>query len=107
MIYDSFSSFYQNVIKPLHSSFPERKRLDGQLSGGSRDSAGKFKYNNRIWIVHTDTYFETLKIAFNAFESGMNPFFEQKTKRGLSLLLLSEFKKLQSTKFKHLYIYSW
>jgi len=107
VIHSDFATFYRSVVLPLRTKHPAQKRLDGQSSGGSRESAGQFHYLNKVWTVHMDTHLEPLQIAFDAFEQGSDPFRLQETARGLALALTPSFKAKQSTTYKHLYIYSW
>jgi len=53
-----------------------------------------------------DSHFEPWRIAFDAFQQGKDPFFVEKTKKGLTLALEPDYKRIQSTKPKHIYIYS-
>jgi len=107
MLHKDYCSFYREVVEPLKVNNPAQKRLDGRSSGGSRDSAGEFIFDNRTWTVHTDSHFEPLQIAFESFENGINPFVVRETARGLALTLTKELWEGQSTRFKHMYIYSW
>jgi len=106
-VYDSFVEFMIAVVLPLRAANPDAIRLDGALSGGSRNSVGRFLHDGREWVVHEDTHFEPLQIAFQSARVGSNPFVEEATDRGLCLSLRSDLRATQTSPHKYMYIYSW
>ncbi len=107
MVHPDFGTFYRSIVLPNQAKNPGQKRLDGKQTGGSRDSAGQFLYQNKAWTVHMDSNFEPLRIAYDAFEQGIDPFRFQDTARGIALALVPDLKSKQSGRHKYLYIYSW
>lgn len=100
-VYDSFTSLFEYKIKQFIKENPDWIRLDGAKSGGNREIFCKFKYNNKIWKINSDTHIEKLKIIYNSLITGKDPFIENYTKK--NNLLTLELKG--NTGFKHLYIY--
>ena len=103
----NFVSFMQAVVLPRRASHPDHLRLDGALTGGNREAAGEFQRNGIGWVVHSDTHYEPLLLAFASAKAGTDPFIEEKTKKGRCLSLKPEIRAQQKSKYKHLYIYSW
>ena len=107
MVYDTFTRFMADVVFPLREKNPEYKRLDGWESGGNFEIAGRFQHIGRTWVVHSDTHYEPLLIAYRATEQdGSDPFVLEDRKTGLALNLRPDLRSQKSTKFKHLYIYA-
>jgi hypothetical protein len=107
VVYDDFLSFMRDVVLPRQAENPDHIRLDGATTGASRDVAGRFRHNGLIWVVHADTHYEPLTIAYTAAEAGADPFVEEDTPRGRCLVLTSELRARQHSPHKHMYIYSW
>jgi hypothetical protein len=105
--YPSFGAFMEEIVLPLRAAYPSYERLDGQPTGGNRDSAGEFTHAGRMWRVHADTHLDRLMAAYEALTRGTSdPFVEQPTPRGNSLDLRPELKAgLHSPRRKYLYIY--
>lgn len=107
MVYDDFVSFMKAEILPRKAAQPGATRLDGQTTGGSREIAGRFKYDGHAWVVHADTHYEPLDIAYEANLQGIRPFVEEPTDKGRSLALAPELRARQASAHKYLYIYRW
>lgn len=107
MVYDDFLSFVRAEVLPRQAANPDHVRLDGTNTGGSRDVAGRFRHNDLAWVVHADTHYEPLLLAYAAAEAGADPFVEEDTARGRCLALTPAVRALQQSPHKHLYIYSW
>ena len=105
-MYPSFVSLVEAVVLPARAASPSDLRLDGQRSGGNRDSFGEFQHGTRGWRVHADTHYEPLLLAYEAAKSGANPFVEVATKQGNSLDLTDDLRlRLSEPRFKYIYIY--
>ncbi len=103
-----FIMFMQNVILPRQAQNPDHIRLDGQVSGGNRESAGRFQYDQIVWVVHKDTHYEPLCIAYDEAVAGRAPFVAEDTKSGQCLVLKPKLRsKQKNPRYKYLYIYSW
>lgn len=59
------------------------------------------------WVVHADTHYEPLLIAYAAAKAGEDPFVEEDTPGGRCLVLKPHLRAKQHSDQKHLYIYSW
>jgi len=105
-MYNDFIEFMEAVVLPRHSANPDAIRLDGALTGGNFDEAGRFRHHDREWGVAEDSHYEPLKIALAAAESGIDPFVEEPTKTGLRLDLAPELQAKYSLPHRHMYIYS-
>src|SRR5262249_53650896 len=86
---------------------PDHIRLDGERTGGSLEVAGRFRHQGRVWVVHADTHYRPLMLAYAASEQGADPFVEEDTPRGQCLALTTELRAQQQSPHKHLHIYSW
>lgn len=106
MLHDDFISFVRSAVLPHKAAHPGDKRLDGQQTGGSLNVFGRFRHNKRVWIVHEDTHYEPLMIAYEAAQQGGQPFVEEGRKRGLRLSLTGELRTRQKSRYRYLYIYS-
>lgn len=107
MIHEDFLSFMRAEVLPRRAAHPKHIRLDGALTGGSRDVVGRFRHNGVDWVVHADTHYEPLMLAYEAAEAGADPFVEERTARGRCLALTSELRARQVSRRKYMYIYSW
>jgi hypothetical protein len=107
MVYDNFLSFTRGEVLTRRASNPGDVRLDGATSGGSRDVVGQFRHGESEWVVHADSHYEPLLIAYEAAEAGVDPFVEESTERGRCLTLTRELRAQQRSRHKYLYIYSW
>jgi hypothetical protein len=97
-----FASFMRNRVLPHYAAHPDYSRLDEQPLRGSDGSVtvfGKFRFKERVWIVHEDTRFEPLVIAFEAVKGDEEPFAEGGTKNGKKLLLRPDLKKFEKRLF--------
>jgi hypothetical protein len=103
--YPDFVSFVREVVLSARAAAPNDIRLDGQRTGGNRDSVGKFAHQGKLWTVHADSHYAPLDIAYQAALSGRDPFIEQATQNGTCLVLVDELRAMQKTTPKHLYIY--
>ncbi len=65
--YNSFIDLFEKSIKPLTKENPEWIRLDGEIKGGNRQVFGKFKYNNKVWKINSDSHIEKLKNCISIF----------------------------------------
>lgn len=107
-IYNSFERLMETEILPKRNSNPEDMRLDGLSSGGNREVAGRFRYDNKVWKVNADSHYEPLILAYEAIKKdpSCRPFVEEPTSKGSSLVLIEGLRKrMTSDRFKHLYIY--
>ena len=104
---DEFLAFMRNVVLPRQTAHPTHVRLDGETKGGSRVVVGRFRYRDRDWVVHADTHYTPLGIAYQAALSGADPFVEELTQHGRCLALASQLRSQQGSRHKYLYIYSW
>jgi hypothetical protein len=107
VVYDDFVSFINAEILPRKAAQPDATRLDGQRTGGSREVVGRFRYDGYAWVVHADSHYEPLEIAYEAHLQGMRPFVQEPTDRGQSLALAPDLRARQSSAHKYLYIYRW
>jgi len=106
VIYQSFISFVEAVVLPRRAANPAHRRLDGQTTGGNRESSGRFKHRGSTWVVHADTHYEPLVAAYEAALLGTDPFLEAPTRSGTCLDLVADVRStLADTRFKYLYIY--
>ncbi|MEO0927120.1 MAG: hypothetical protein AAFY63_14730 [Cyanobacteria bacterium J06643_13] len=104
--YRNFVEFMEQLVIPEQKANPEHIRLDGQLSGGNRNIFGGFQHSGRTWIVHSDTHYKPLPLAYVVAVTAKEPFDENRTAGGgLSLILKPGIKKLQNSSHKYLYIY--
>lgn len=107
MKYDDFVSFMRMEILPRREANPTHLRLDGAITGGNRDVVATFMHKGTEWVVHADTHYEPLLIAFNAAETGVDPFVEEATEHGRCLTLSADLAEKHGSQYKYLYIYSW
>ncbi len=70
MIHNSFNEWVVLEVLPLQRKNPTWLRLDGLHSGGNRNIVGKFRYKNRVWVVHGDTRFDPVIRAHQAIKKG-------------------------------------
>ena len=99
-------TLYLSLIIPAQNANPNHKRLDGRTSGGNRNIFDCFQHYGRTWKMHSDTHCEPLMLAYNLAINDGDPFIENTTKGGNTLLVLQpEVKNRQSSGCKHLYIY--
>lgn len=106
-MHSDFVSFMQAEVLPRQAANPDDIRLDGATTGGNREPAGRFQRHGVDWVVHADSHYEPLLIAFAAAKDGMDPFTEEETAHGQCLVLKPELRDQQHSQHKHLYIYSW
>lgn len=106
-MYDDFLSFMRAEVLPRRTANPDHIRLDGATTGGSREVAGRFRYHDLAWVVHADTHYEPLMLAYHIAEAGADPFVEEDTARGRCLSLTPQLRAQQGSPHKYLYIYSW
>ena len=107
--YPNFLAFMREAVLPLKDSHPEWLRLDGKLTGGSRETFARFIHDGHVWEVREDTHIEPLKIALDAAESGKEPFLQEPTSRSSTrqcLVLKPEIDTRKKRKPRLHYIYS-
>ena len=109
MEYESFVEFVEKDVLPRIVANPKFIRLDGQETGGNRAVAGKFMHIGEQWVVHADTHFIPLILAYAVAKTGADPFTMDKTEsqHGRCLVLRGDLQQLHNSPSKHLYIYSW
>ena len=86
--YTSFGDFMTRYVIPLEHANPAFRRLDGERSGGNRTVAGSFDHGGRRWVVHADTHFRPLQIAYNDHlrDPAGDPFKREVTRAGTCLV---------------------
>jgi hypothetical protein len=72
--YPDFTEFYSKAVEPLKSANVAYIRLDGKLKGDTRVVFAYFMYQDKKWKVNADTHIDRLKIAFDEFAKGNDPF---------------------------------
>lgn len=72
--YTDFKDFYTKAVEPLKAENNAYIRLDGKLKGDTRAVFAYFMYQDKKWKVNADTHIDRLKIAFDEFEKGKDPF---------------------------------
>ena len=103
--YPTFAAFMEAIVLPGAEANPAHKRLDGAISGGNRDVAGRFWRDGIRWKVHADSHYEPLLMAYGYEQEGGEPFAYAKTKRGRSLVLIDRLQARRKSGHGHLYIY--
>lgn len=103
-----FKTFMKQAVLPREEEIGGERRLDGQPSGGNFDVFGSFAHQGALWVVHADTHFATLRIAYDEVlrDGGSDPFVAEPTARGMSLNLRPGLRAAYPQRFKHLYIYA-
>ena len=98
----------EQAVLPHEAALGDAKRLDGQPSGGNWDVFGVFVHDGSAWVVHADTHFATLRIAYEDVvnKPGSNPFITTSVDSGLALDLRPDLRAKYPQRFKHLYIYA-
>lgn len=69
-----FKEFYTKAVEPLKDANTGIIRLDGKLTGNTRITFAYFQYQDKNWRVNADTHIDRLKIAFDEFAKGNDPF---------------------------------
>jgi len=69
-----FKEFYLKAVEPLKKATPAIIRLDGKIKGDTRIVFAYFQYQDQKWKVNADTHIDRLKLAFDEFEKGNDPF---------------------------------
>jgi hypothetical protein len=107
LVYSSFSDFMTRYVIPLERADPKSRRLDGEWSGGNRTVAGSFVHDGRRWVVHADTHFRPLRIAYNDVlrDPAGDPFTREVTRAGTCLVLRDDLRRLHDSPHKYVYIY--
>ena len=97
----------EQAVLPHQAALGDAKRLDGQRSGGNWDIFGSFIHDGSVWVVHADTHFATLRIAYDEVVNhpGSDPFITKPVDSGLTLDLRADLRAQYPQRFKHLYIY--
>lgn len=72
--FPDFKEFYTKAVEPLKKDNPSFIRLDGKLKGDTRIVFAYFEYEGKKWKVNADTHIDRLKIAFDEFAKGNDPF---------------------------------
>ncbi len=94
-----------STVVPQREEHPGDLRLDGARTGGRLEPAGYFRYRDRTWVVHLDTHYEPLLLAYGAMQAGDDPFVERETQSGRCLELRPELQARLNSPHKYLYIY--
>jgi hypothetical protein len=101
-----FQAFLEAVVLPLRAEHPTRRRLDGWPSGGNWEIAGRFWYADTLWIVHADTHFEPLLLAYEASQKGEDAFIIEPTNTRTSLNITPSLRtRMTNPRFKYIYVY--
>lgn len=98
--FKSFIDLYDTIVKPIINSNPDWIRVDGALTIGNPKIFGKFKYDDKLWRINSDSHIDKLTSAYNSIKKGVNPFEEVITNKGTLTLKLKK-----HIGFKYLYIY--
>lgn len=103
----SFTEFVERVALPRLLENPSALRLDGEVTGGNREVAGRFFFGGRQWKVHSDTHFEPLLLAYwHARRFGETSTFERaSTGSSERLALVPQLRRIRASPHQHLYIY--
>jgi hypothetical protein len=88
--YTSFSDLIQNAVLEIRRQHPDWIRLDGNVSGGNRNTFATFRYKYKTWKIHSDTTLDALLIAWELESAGKVPFEIAVTAKGNSCLRLPE-----------------
>jgi len=106
-ILSSFPTFMQRVALPMHLANPGHRRLDGNETKGNWDVAGRFRWKGRIWKVHMDSHFESLLLAYYAYQHVLqeDAFVEADMQNGVRLDLAPTVVTPRRTEDRYLYIY--
>lgn len=76
----SFHELVEKKLLPLIKEHPTWIRLDGQVSSGNREIFGYFKWNDKVWKIHSDTHIDRMMLAYKLYqENGYYPFIEKPT----------------------------
>lgn len=104
---NTFTEFVERVALPRLLENPRATRLDGEVTGGNRQVAGRFFFGGRQWKVHSDTHFEPLLLAYwHARRFGVAATFERAaTGAGEKLDLVTELRRIRASPNQHFYIY--
>jgi hypothetical protein len=104
MVHDDFVHLMETEFLPLRKKSPTHIRIDGQLTGGNYEVAGRFRHHGKTWKVHADTHYDRLMLAYDVLkkDKSADPFVEEPTKHGTSLVLRSD---LRPKGDKYIYIY--
>ena len=106
-VHDSFRAFMESTVLPHRDAHPDWLRLDGAPSGGNWEVFGRFRLDDRVWRVHSDSHLRPLLAALEAIRAGeSNPFVVAPTRRGDRLDLKTEIAQKAGGRFRHLYMYS-
>ena len=102
-LYNNFKELMEDSVLPLIKKHPDWIRLDGQTTGGNRNHFAWFRYNGKIWKIHSDTHIAELLKANNEIIAGREPFIITKTNKSgnTCLELLPEL----AGNPKHFYVY--
>jgi len=105
--FPDFKTFMERAVLPREAELSGERRLDGEPSGGNFDIFGSFAHQGVLWVVHADTHFATLRIAYDEVlrDGGSDPFIAEPTATGMSLNLSPDLRAKYPQRFKHIYIY--
>lgn len=105
--FPDFKTFMEAAVLPRERELGHERRLDGQPSGGNFDIFGSFAHQGSVWLVHADTHFATLHLAYEEVlrDGGSDPFVAEPRATGMSLNLRPDLRAKYVQRFKHLYIY--
>jgi len=100
--YQTFNEFYLQQVLPYKNANPTDIRLDGRMSGATRNVSAYFWYLNKKWKVDADTYIDRLKLAFEKSETTNEPFKVKHTRDKKGECLVIKDQPLRNKKF---YVY--
>jgi hypothetical protein len=72
--FTDFNEFYLKGVEPLKKANPAFIRLDGKLKGNTRVVFAYFLYQDKKWKVNADTHIDRIKLAFDEWSKGNDPF---------------------------------
>ena len=100
--YQTLSEFYLQQVLPYKNANPTDIRLDGRMSGASRNVSAYFWYLKKKWKVDGDTDIDRLKLAFEKVGSTDEPFKIKPTRDKKGVCLVIKDQPLRNKKF---YVY--
>lgn len=102
-IYPDFKEFYAQAVEPLKAANVGHIRLDGKLKGDTRVIFAYFMYQDRKWKVNADSHIDRLKLAYDEFEKGNDPFLIKSVRDNAADYLAIKGQPVRNAK---LYIYA-
>ena len=102
-VYKDFQTFYKEAVLPLKQANHAYIRLDGKLKGSTRSFFAYFLYQDKKWKVAADTHIEKLDQAFEAINTGNDPFVIKAIRDNQGETLAIKGDPIRNTRF---YVYS-